>query len=290
VKEWATPQAHDVHIGDVSRVGRFGKTAGGRNLTDEVELWSTPTARDQKNTSTAIVGATDETKVGPGMDDRSQRPSDVMADAGNGLVSQPRRGSQGRDGLGSASAAHVGHTDSGRRQLDFNGATVTPSDRENDGVPESAIIDVPDASTTGLPRCQCDAIQRERRRFEGRATSELYRPFFPPGPADRDAWAEILSSSPNLAPALSRFDVFCQHAIDAGYLDVSMVGRSSKEIGTAIRKTVAAQKAQQQIRGLTHVVARRMVGRVDALRSGGNGVVALQGAFAFISLRRRAGV
>lgn len=39
---WATPRAHDVHPGNATRVGRYGTTAGGRNLTDDVQLWQTP--------------------------------------------------------------------------------------------------------------------------------------------------------------------------------------------------------------------------------------------------------
>jgi len=40
--QWATPQAHDAALGNPARVGRFGTSAGGRNLTDEASLWMTP--------------------------------------------------------------------------------------------------------------------------------------------------------------------------------------------------------------------------------------------------------
>lgn len=43
---WATPQAHDTALGNPARVGRFGTTAGGRNLTDEASAWPTPRAND----------------------------------------------------------------------------------------------------------------------------------------------------------------------------------------------------------------------------------------------------
>jgi hypothetical protein len=49
VKLSATPQAHDAHKGNAERVGRFGTKHGGRNLTDEVMLSATPSARDWKN-------------------------------------------------------------------------------------------------------------------------------------------------------------------------------------------------------------------------------------------------
>ena len=47
-KEWATPMARDYRSGDPNRVGRFGTSAGGRNLNDEAAKWPTPTARDHK--------------------------------------------------------------------------------------------------------------------------------------------------------------------------------------------------------------------------------------------------
>jgi hypothetical protein len=46
VKQWATPQAHDVHQGDPERVGRFGTAHGGRNLTDDVQFWQTPSSEN----------------------------------------------------------------------------------------------------------------------------------------------------------------------------------------------------------------------------------------------------
>ncbi len=36
VKAWATPQHHDSHQGQASRVGRYGTKHGGRNLNDDV--------------------------------------------------------------------------------------------------------------------------------------------------------------------------------------------------------------------------------------------------------------
>jgi hypothetical protein len=46
-KEWATPQAHDVQLGDPDRPDRFGTRHGGRNLNDEVAAsWPTPKAAD----------------------------------------------------------------------------------------------------------------------------------------------------------------------------------------------------------------------------------------------------
>lgn len=47
-KQWATPQAHDSHTGNADRVGRFGTSAGGRNLNDDVANWATPRAEDSQ--------------------------------------------------------------------------------------------------------------------------------------------------------------------------------------------------------------------------------------------------
>jgi hypothetical protein len=44
VKQWPTPQTHDVAKGDAKRVGRYGTKHGGRNLNDEVVMWQTPSA------------------------------------------------------------------------------------------------------------------------------------------------------------------------------------------------------------------------------------------------------
>lgn len=46
---WPTPQAHDSKRGHAETVGRFGTKHGGRNLTDEVQMFPTPTARDWRS-------------------------------------------------------------------------------------------------------------------------------------------------------------------------------------------------------------------------------------------------
>jgi hypothetical protein len=130
--------------------------------------------------------------------------------------------------------------------------------------------------------------------------------FFPPGPADREAWAAILSERPDLAPAVSRAELIAWRAHLAGLLDLQTVvaavqadsdprrsyrdRRSARAVGRAIRKAVAAQKAQSAIRGVADDVAGEMDERVDSLRACGNGVVALQGAAAFVELVRRSGI
>lgn len=109
---------------------------------------------------------------------------------------------------------------------------------------------LPDTSREGLPLTESEAIQRQGGHDEGRAVTEFRRalPAFPPGPADREGWRRILRWLPWLAPA-SEPDV--RFLVD----------------------------------GLAMVVDEN---RADALRAGGNGVVARQGAVMFTILRRRA--
>lgn len=73
---------------------------------------------------------------------------------------------------------------------------------------------------------------------------------FPPGPADRDAWARIIERSPHLAPAV--------------------------EPGLCVLVDELALVADES--------------RADQLRGCGNGVVPLQAAFALVSLARRSGL
>jgi hypothetical protein len=79
-------------------------------------------------------------------------------------------------------------------------------------------------------------------------------PIFAPGPAD-PLWAYILAEFPELAPAVSE------------------------------------EEAERLIRDLAPGMAATLAGsRTDQLRACGNGVVAIQGAAAFIELARRAGI
>lgn len=99
--------------------------------------------------------------------------------------------------------------------------------------------------------------RREERRGGGWNESSIPRSecgctelaIFPPGPADLDAWRELLSRRPDLAPAVSAEEA----------------------------------EAQSQLRGSPNGVATGL-DRVERLRSGGNGVVPLQAAYALVSL------
>ena len=110
----------------------------------------------------------------------------------------------------------------------------------------------PDALATGRAVPEPEALRRTGGADEGGTVAELHRapselPLFPPGPADRDGWRELLGAHPHLAPAL--------------------------EPGVRVH-----------VDGLAVVVD---AARTDQLRAGGNGVVPLEAACAFVLLARR---
>lgn len=150
-------------------------------------------------------------QASPATESLGQR--DALADPGNRQLPQPGRGPSGRDGAGSADADDVGDADSERRRVGSH-----------------------------IP---------EQRRYETRPSGkQLGSVPFPPGPADRDAWAAILAERPDFAPALI-----------APLRGVAP--RFSAELDLAMRH------------------------RTDRLRALGNAVVPLQAATAFRELWRR---
>jgi hypothetical protein len=52
---WPTPQAHDKAKGYAHRVNRHGTKHGGRDLTDWVQMWPTPSATMSKGSSPAAL-------------------------------------------------------------------------------------------------------------------------------------------------------------------------------------------------------------------------------------------
>lgn len=82
------------------------------------------------------------------------------------------------------------------------------------------------------------------------------RPIFPPGPSDREGWATVLRETPWLAPAISE-----------------------EEAQSLLRREPDGLSPELDFGN-----------RTDRLRALGNAVCPLQGAFAFITLARRAGL
>jgi DNA (cytosine-5)-methyltransferase 1 len=148
-------------------------------------------------------------------------------------------------------------------------------------------------------------------------------PLFPPGPADRAAWAAVLAARPDLAPAVA----------DPGDRLVPQPGRGAqgragaRSAGAGILADAMRERRQQEsrgahgdeaadagrgaahdhepasggegaesrreaqvesaLRGLAHGTAAGVAGRAEQLRAGGNGVVPLQAAFALSVLAGR---
>lgn len=63
---WPTPQAHDARLGHRERVGRHGSKHGGRDLTDWVAMWPTPTAGDSRNSRNATANRSPGSSHHPG--------------------------------------------------------------------------------------------------------------------------------------------------------------------------------------------------------------------------------
>lgn len=100
-KEWATPQAHDVQLGDPTRLDRFGTAHGGRNLNDEVAAaasWPTPKAADGRTKTSRGKRNTPglEQMVGQGDPTICTWPTPTAQDAeqagGKGSIARGKRG------------------------------------------------------------------------------------------------------------------------------------------------------------------------------------------------------
>jgi hypothetical protein len=91
IKAWATPQAHDVAQGDADRVGRFGTDAGGRNLTDEVSLWSTPRFEDSQCAGSRVGRGVNDTLYSQTRAWGTPRANEYKGTGPKGTVSQLHR-------------------------------------------------------------------------------------------------------------------------------------------------------------------------------------------------------
>lgn len=188
---------------------------------------------------------------------------------GRGQLPMPRRGSEGRDGAGSAKQT-MGDTDSGRckqrdaeiRMPEIVGsghASVADSElssparqrrHSGEGLPESGehCQDRDQLADTGSagPQRKPGGADTPGREIQTRPTRPSRRELFAPGPAN-SRWADIIAECPHLAPAV--------------------------ESGLRVFPD-----------GLAMVVDEA---RADQLRVAGNGVVALQATAAFVTLARR---
>lgn len=107
--------------------------------------------------------------------------------------------------------------------------------------------------------------ERDRPPSHGPAPERSCPRVYPPGPADTDAWAEVIRDAPHLAPAISLGDV--KRAADHF---AQMVAEGIME--------------EAQAESVVRLMADGMAGRARALRLLGNGVVPIQAAHAWRTL------
>lgn len=159
-KLWTTPQAHDSGQGDAARVGRYATEHGGKNLADDVMLWSTP--------HTSI-------STGPGTSGR---------DGGENLQTQVHMWStpnvpNGGRSLTDEQVASRGQTEKGKRQVgleneasrDWKDGDCSQADVETNGLLGRQVVEWA-YSPLGLqmsdgPMCWCGTpgcVLRSHRR------------------------------------------------------------------------------------------------------------------------------
>ena len=141
----------------------------------------------------------------------------------------------------------------------------------------------------GPPTAQPDRTLEDpdRERRERTRPTRVPPALFPPGPGDRDAWAELIGRSGfQVAPATRRFDWIVLAARRAG-ISLDGIPGTPEHVGRAIRQACVAPEVKSEFRRQLDELARLLDERTDRLRAGGNGVVALQGAVAFAALARR---
>jgi len=190
---------------------------------------------------------THKTQAGSGV--ASRHSGEQLANPGDRLIPQQGRGSEGRTGAGSAGEA-VDDSPSprlGRRESEEGTAPRDEARMRESGGRCDAVADTGCAGE----RRAAEQAELDRQRAPSH-DSGTGRTLFPPGPNDTDAWSEVLVRRPWMRPAIS------QAEIESALCNVP----------DELARLVVSQ-------------------RTDALRAAGNGVVALQGAVAFVELVRR---
>ena len=131
----------------------------------------------------------------------------------------------------------------------------------------------------GLPHAELGRISDppERRIQEEPATAEFRKyelPLFPPGPGDLDAWKRILEIDPDVAPA-----------IDSGRFGTLVSARRLYRLcAPGVNRRARGAASRKAFESAFRGVADGIPNRTQQLRLFGNGVVALQAAYAFATL------
>ena len=233
------------------------------NPLDAAELALTPQrGRGQPDGGGGALGNADEVRTGrtvPVCDgwqgrDGYQVAGRELANPGDRLIPQPGREPEGRAGAGSAGKV-VEHP-TGIRCDGYTEIHGSAGEGEDEGwLRESSgrCDNLAHAGQPGLPFAeQCSPRGDGAGGGTPGSTTELRGTLFPPGPGDIDAWRKVLVRRPWMRPAISQAEI------------------------------------ESALRGVDDELANLVVQqRTDALRAAGNGVVALQGAAAFVELVRR---
>lgn len=226
-RQWSSPIAHDGGK-------QSARSHQGANLTRDAEMWLTPAG---------MTGMDASGKPGAG--------GEFVADAqhsygGGNLTSSPKH----TGGIDLEGAAELWHTP---QTHDLSGGNPNRIRRHGTKHGDANLADDVTAWVTPASRDWKGANSTLHVTEVGGGqeahgpVKQSGRALFPPGPANRDAWGEILRERPELAPAV-----------------------------------------KPEVRGVATRIARGLdFGRADQLRSLGNLVQPLQGAYAITLLLKR---
>lgn len=178
-------------------------------------------------------------------------------------------------------------------------ARIWPDERwdrieRREQVPCDGCGEMADASQPGSQGRERRGSSGERNRAPAPGpVAECGRlPLFPPGPADADAWAAVLGSSPHRVPSLARREPAAAALRFAALLDPDTASRLERLTRGMEASAILAEMGSEAF-GMVEqaeafaglcLVAHGMAHRSRALRLLGDGVVPLETAYAWRSL------
>jgi len=149
-------------------------------------------------------------------------------------------------------------------------------------LPRGKLANTLHAEPQGQLGGQRQSARREVKNGPTALQSRAGLPYFAPGPSD-PRWPEIIKADPRLLPAGSKYDRFRIALGEARFAEngLSIEGRQSdSRAAIAADAALIRETAESYLRGNPNGLASR----VDRLRAAGNGVCAMAGAIAWLSL------
>lgn len=200
----------------------------------------------------------------------TERTDEAVADteSADGRRDGQERQEEGRAAVGRTGAG-LGDTECPRR-AQAGARTGQPAAPE----PEARSGSLADAGGSQHPQRQGE---RQDDGEERPAAPGSGLPLFPPGPADLEAWAEVLELDPMLRPAQSEAALW-QDALLAARQELAAIPPTDPRRVRLLRKTT-----QSHFRRMAHGLEPR----VERLRMLGNACCPLQAAYAFVTLLAR---